>query len=343
LSLVPDPTNQDERRKTKDERPSRRELEQEARVAAVRDEHAHDVLVGRVALQTDAAQHVDEAVRIALHAQLEYAPAVPFERLDGPLGGDAALVHHDDVVAGVLDVGQQVRREDQIQSLVVRDVAYELEHLVASLGIHPVGRLVEEEQVRIVDERLRELDALFHAGRVGLDVAVSRFAEADVVEHFMRALHRVGARQPCQLAAVRHEGDRRHARNVPVGFRHIADAAADLERRGLHIVAEHAHVAAVGRDEAEQRLQHRALARAIGTEQADGARLEHGADVAQRPIAAVFHADAIELNDGGRGRRQVRGRRHGSHAFVHAFRYTSMRGGRFIPCRGGRARRRARA
>ena len=72
-----------------------------------------------------------------------------------------------------------------------REVANELEHLVAALRVHAVGRLVEEQQVGIVDERLRQLDALLHAGRVGLDVAIARLAEADVVEHLVRALHRV--------------------------------------------------------------------------------------------------------------------------------------------------------
>ena len=78
----------------------------------------------------------------------------------------------------------------------MRDVADQLEHLVAPLRVHAVGRLVEKQQVGVVDQRLRQLDALLHAGGVRLDVAVARLAEADVVEHLVRALHRVGARQP---------------------------------------------------------------------------------------------------------------------------------------------------
>ncbi len=55
-------------------------------------------------------------------------------------------------------------------------------------GIHAVGRLVEKQQIGIVDQRLRQLDALLHAGRVGLDVAVARFAQPDVEEHLVRPL-----------------------------------------------------------------------------------------------------------------------------------------------------------
>ena len=154
-----------------------------------------------------------------------------FSAAIGPCAAMRALVHHDDVVAGVFDVRQQVRRQDQVDALVVREVADELEHLVAALRIHAVGRLVEKQQIGIVHERLRELDALLHAGRVRLDVAVARLAEADVEQDFVRALHRVDARQPRQLAAVGDERHGVHAGNVRVAFRHVADARANLERR----------------------------------------------------------------------------------------------------------------
>ena len=157
-------------------------------------------------------------------------------------------------------------------SLLCAEIADELEHLVAPLRVHAVGRLVEEQQIGIVHERLRELDALLHAGRVGLDVAVARLAEADVVEHLVRALHRVDGRQAGELAAVGDERHGVHAGNVRVALRHVADARADLQRL-LGDVQARARVMrpSVGLDEAEQRLEHRALAGAVGAEQADGA------------------------------------------------------------------------
>ena len=54
-------------------------------------------------------------------------------------------------------------------------------------GVHAVGGLVEKQQIGIVDERLRQLDPLLHAGRIGVDVAVARFAEAHVEEDLVRA------------------------------------------------------------------------------------------------------------------------------------------------------------
>src|SRR5207249_4314157 len=205
----------------------------------------------------------------------------------------------DDVVAGVLDVGQQVRRQNQVDAFVVRQIADEIEHLVAPFRVHAVGRLVEEQQIGIVNERLRQLDPLLHAGRVGFDIAVSRLAEADVEQHLVRALHRVDARQAGQLAAVRHEGDRVHAGNVPVGLRHVADARANLERRSGDVETEHAHLSAIGRDETEQRFDHRALPGAVRAEQSDGAAGERGRHVAQRRVPAVHHGYGVERDDRG--------------------------------------------
>ena len=64
-------------------------------------------------------------------------------------------------------------------------------------------------------------------------------------------------------------------------------------------------------DEAEQRLEHRALAGAVRSEQPDGAALEARADVLERLVLAVDDRDAIELDDGlpaGSRRRSIDGR-----------------------------------
>ena len=64
------------------------------------------------------------------------------------------------------------------------------------------------------------------------------------------------------------------------------------------VEAEHGHAALVRLDEAEQRLDERALAGAVGAEQADRARQKVGGDVLERPVLAVANADAIALDDG---------------------------------------------
>ena len=72
-----------------------------------------------VALHARRAQHLDERRQVALDPQLEHAAGRPFQLRDRPLRGDLALVHDDHVIAGELDVGQQVRRQDQVDVLVV--------------------------------------------------------------------------------------------------------------------------------------------------------------------------------------------------------------------------------
>ena len=89
---------------------------------------------------------------VAFDAQLEDAAARALERLDRACRGNRALVHHHHVIAGGFDVGQQMRGEDQVDALVVREVADQLEHLVAALRVHAVGRLVQEQEIGIVHD-----------------------------------------------------------------------------------------------------------------------------------------------------------------------------------------------
>ena len=49
----------------------------------------------------------------------------------------------------------------------------------------PGGRLVEEQDAGIVDEREREVEPALHPARVALDLAVCRFLEADPREQLV--------------------------------------------------------------------------------------------------------------------------------------------------------------
>ena len=275
------------------------QFEQPLRAAVARHEHPHHIVVGGVALEPGRAQLLDEHLRSTsgLDAQFEHPPAWLLQPLDGTVRHDAALVHDDDVAAGVFDVGKQVRGDDDVDALVEGEVADELEHLVAPLRVHAVGRLVEEQEVGVVHERLRQLDALLHARGVGFDVAVARLAQPDVEQHLVRALHRVDPGQPRQFGAVGDEADGVHPRNVGVVLRHVADARPDLERGVRHVEPQHPHAPLVRDDEAEQRLDHRALARPVGAEQPDRAGAERRRDVAQRRIRAVGDRHAFQRDD----------------------------------------------
>ena len=110
----------------------------------------------------------------------------------------------------------------------------------------------------------------------------------------MRALHRVDRRQPGELAAVGDEGDGVHARDVPVGLGHVADPSPDLLGFVRHVQPEHLHRPCRRHDEAEQRLDHRALACPVRAEQPDGTQGKPGRHVSQRAILPVLDRDGVE-------------------------------------------------
>jgi hypothetical protein len=114
----------------------------------------------------------------------------------------------------------------------------------------------------------------------------------------VRALHRVGAGQTGELPAVRDERHGVHPGNVRIALGHVADAAADLERRLCHVETEHAHAAARRHDEPEQRLDHRALAGAVRAQESHRAGRKRRRHVAQRRVLAVLNGHVFERDDG---------------------------------------------
>ena len=72
-------------------------------------EHAHDVLVGRVAVHACCFQCRHQAIGIQLRPHLVDAAARTLQLRDRAFGCDPALVDDDHAVARVLDVRQEMR------------------------------------------------------------------------------------------------------------------------------------------------------------------------------------------------------------------------------------------
>jgi hypothetical protein len=72
---------------------------------------------------------------------------------------------------------------------------------------------------------------------------------------------------------------------------------ADRERRLRDVEVEHGHPALIRLHEPEQRLEHRALARAVRSEQPDRPFREFRGDVLEGLVLAVDDGDAIQLYD----------------------------------------------
>ena len=145
------------------------------------------------------------------------------------------------------------------------------EHLVAALGVEAVRRLVEEDQARVVDEGLRELHALLHAGGVAVDLAVAGLEQADVAEDLGGALAGGGAREAADLGHVGDELRGGGVRRQAIVLRHVADELAQGGAVAGHVEAHHLRGAGGRLEQAEEKLDEGALAGAVRADEADDA------------------------------------------------------------------------
>ena len=113
-------------------------------------------------------------------AVLSPAPAVSSATRPGR--DQLAFRENADAAAEQLGVRQDVRAEENRPALVAQ-LQDQLAHVAAADRIETRHRLVEDDELGIVDERLREPDALHHALRVLAQRPAAVGAEADQVEH----------------------------------------------------------------------------------------------------------------------------------------------------------------
>ena len=203
-----------------------------------------------------------------------------------PVRSSASGVEDDDGVAGPLDVAHQVRRDDDADAELAADAPDQLEHVAAAHRVEPGGRLVEERQHRIVNERLGQLHPLLHPGRVGPHGPVALLEQPDVAEDVGRAQAGGRAREPADLRQVGEKLGSRDRTWEAVVLGCVPDPGAVLGRAS-RVGAEHFDRAGVGVDQAHEQLQRRRLAGAVGAEQPCDPGLDLEADVVQRPDGAV--------------------------------------------------------
>jgi hypothetical protein len=253
----------------------------------------------------DAAPLQRAHERLAVGVDLdEHGLRLPRELADLARVHQPPALHDDDAVAGALDVGHQVRREQHADAELPMRLADQRQHLLAPHRIQPGRRLVEEDERGIVHQRLAQLDALLHPGRVAADRAVALLEQPGVAQRVGGARARGGRRQPAQLRHVRQELGRAHLARQAVVLRHVADARAHAHA-GRGVLAEHQRPARGGAQEPHEDLDRGALAGAVLAEDAGDAVVDAEAHVVERDDAGISLGQPLGDEQGGSGRHQL--------------------------------------
>ena len=92
-------------------------------------------------------------------------------RLDGPLLNEAACVEDADAIAHLRNDAEVVADEEHGGRELGLELSDEVEHLRLDRRIEPCGRLVENEELRVLRERNRDHDPLLHAARELMRIA----------------------------------------------------------------------------------------------------------------------------------------------------------------------------
>jgi len=96
----------------------------------------------------------------------------------------------------------EVRGDEHRDAEDRADPADQAQHVVTAGGVEAVGGLVQEDQARVVHQRLSEFDPLAHTGRVAADRPVPLLVQPDVAQRVGGPLPRSRRGEPghaCQV------------------------------------------------------------------------------------------------------------------------------------------------
>ena len=207
---------------------------------------------------------------------------------------DLAVVQDRDAVADKLHVGELMRGQedrpaflfqpqDQVADVAVRD------------RVKARRRLVEEQQLGIVDERLRDADALEHAFGERAQRLLAGSLQADHLQQLVHALLLDRAGQ-AEQAAVEADHFRSGHMLIEVGrLGQVGDLLLDINVAGG--LAQNQDLARRREDQAQQSLDGRGLARAVGAEEAENlALVDIQADVVDGGDLFVLLDQVLDLD-----------------------------------------------
>ncbi len=106
---------------------------------------------------------------------------------------ELASIEKDDARANLLHLAQQVTRKKDRFALTC-ELVQQITHLNDAYRIKSVGRFVENEQVRIVEQGNPYAQALFHPKRVRLHTILLARLQPDLLQNSLNALARHAAK-----------------------------------------------------------------------------------------------------------------------------------------------------
>jgi hypothetical protein len=197
-------------------------------------------------------RHVD-AARLEHRRQLfgalvdlgDQAARALAERREHPRLHDLSALDDHDRVADSLDLLEVVRRHDDVDAELAPDPTDQVEHLRPLHRVEPVGRLVEQHQMRIVRDRGRELDPLPLARGHRGHRAEALLSESDEPERIVGALDGGAPGQQVYLRQVPDEIRCGKLRREVVVLGSEAHPRPHVDPRRRRVRAEHGQVATV--------------------------------------------------------------------------------------------------
>ena len=195
-------------------------------------------------------------------------PHLGLQRGRRALGHDAAVVDDPDAVGEDVGLLQVLRGQEDGHAVLARQPADLAPERGAALDVEAGRRLVEEEDLRPVHERERQVEPALHPARVAAHLAVGGLAQADAAEQLVGALRPLGARDPLQRglqAQVLAAGQERVERGL---LQRRADVHPHLRALLDDVEAGDARAARGRRQQRRQHVHGRRLAGAVRAEEA---------------------------------------------------------------------------
>jgi hypothetical protein len=182
-------------------------------------------------------------------------------------GFDLAVGDDADAVGQLVGLFEVLRREEDRDAVGLVEPPHLGPHRRPAGGIEARGRLVEEEDLRAMDERHRQVEATLHAAGVRLDPVVDGGADVDEADHVVHAGLDVGRPEPVEpTLQIEQFATRLLAIDRRVLQRH-PDAKPDVAWLCGHVEAGDRCAAARRREQGAEHLDRGRLAGAVGAEE----------------------------------------------------------------------------